>query len=313
MVGDPRVLLIDGVTTGLDSATAEMILRALRRRATERSCSILVSIEQPPKTVLSLFDRALLMGPGGCLAFEGAPDAALDFMQKNCLREVDVGTNPFEFLVECLAEADPKLLLERFRDTEEALTIKHECEALFKGDSKIVQHRVRKSSPSVSPYSSMPSSLNSTSETSIQDTKKPNNDVNEASISSSLSSTSSLKQRLSTWRQVRMLCSRSLHQSLRDRSQVLMYTAVTIFTALFFGFVFFDTTNDLTGVRQRFGFVFGSIIFLSLLGISSIDHLVTSRTLFLSLSLSLSLSLFLCTTSFQIISGIPGTCFHHDQ
>ena len=71
LVSPPPVLLVDELTSGLDSSMAFEILQCLRELVTSSNgnLSILLTIHQPPMRTLELFDNILLLGGGSMLYF----------------------------------------------------------------------------------------------------------------------------------------------------------------------------------------------------------------------------------------------------
>jgi len=72
LLNDPRLLLLDEPLTGLDSSRAFSVLEALRARATAGHRAILLSVHQPTSKLWLLFDKLVLMAPGGRVAYEGS-------------------------------------------------------------------------------------------------------------------------------------------------------------------------------------------------------------------------------------------------
>ena len=60
------VLLMDEISTGLDSSTTFQICSCLRNLAHLRRCTILISLLQPAPETFALFDDILLLSEGGC-------------------------------------------------------------------------------------------------------------------------------------------------------------------------------------------------------------------------------------------------------
>ena len=71
LISPPPVLLVDELTSGLDSSMAFDILQCLRELVTSSNgnLSILLTIHQPPMRTLELFDNILLLGGGSMLYF----------------------------------------------------------------------------------------------------------------------------------------------------------------------------------------------------------------------------------------------------
>ncbi|PSC75525.1 pleiotropic drug resistance 5-like isoform A [Micractinium conductrix] len=78
LVGGRELLLLDEISTGLDSATTLTVVRYLGELARTMRCTTVVSLLQPSGDVLALFDELLLLA-GGHVLFHGPVDAALPF------------------------------------------------------------------------------------------------------------------------------------------------------------------------------------------------------------------------------------------
>ena len=70
----PLVLYLDEPTTGVDSASAAMIMKFLKQIATSRNIAVLCTIHQPPASVFAGFDDTLILASGR-IAYFGAASA----------------------------------------------------------------------------------------------------------------------------------------------------------------------------------------------------------------------------------------------
>ena len=77
MLTRPRLLCCDEPTSGLDSATACVVVEALRDLARERRVAVVASIHQPSSRLFLLFDELLLLRKGG-LTYRGSTADAGD-------------------------------------------------------------------------------------------------------------------------------------------------------------------------------------------------------------------------------------------
>lgn len=77
MLAMPRIFLLDEPLTGLDSSRAVEVMQSLRRQAREYGTTVMLTIHQPSSALYECFDRLLLMGPGGRMAFFGATEEAV--------------------------------------------------------------------------------------------------------------------------------------------------------------------------------------------------------------------------------------------
>ena len=65
LVASKRVLLLDEISTGLDSSTTYQICRCLAGLAHLQGATVLASLLQPPPETFALFDDVILLAEGG--------------------------------------------------------------------------------------------------------------------------------------------------------------------------------------------------------------------------------------------------------
>ncbi|KAK2418196.1 putative white-brown complex protein [Trifolium repens] len=70
MVMEPSLLILDEPTTGLDSASSSLLLKALRREALE-GVNICMVLHQPSYTLFRMFDDIVFLAKGGLTAYHG--------------------------------------------------------------------------------------------------------------------------------------------------------------------------------------------------------------------------------------------------
>ncbi|KAF8672627.1 hypothetical protein HU200_049318 [Digitaria exilis] len=70
MVMEPSLLILDEPTTGLDSASSQLLLKALRHEALE-GVNVCAVIHQPSYTLFNMFDDFVLLARGGIIAYHG--------------------------------------------------------------------------------------------------------------------------------------------------------------------------------------------------------------------------------------------------
>ncbi|KAK7285030.1 hypothetical protein RJT34_19787 [Clitoria ternatea] len=70
MVMEPSLLILDEPTTGLDSASSSLLLRALRREALE-GVNICMVLHQPSYSLFKMFDDIVFLAKGGLTAYHG--------------------------------------------------------------------------------------------------------------------------------------------------------------------------------------------------------------------------------------------------
>ncbi|KAJ7055552.1 P-loop containing nucleoside triphosphate hydrolase protein [Mycena amicta] len=82
MVTFPQILLLDEVTSGLDSTSAYQVVSAIRTLARSEGMFVVASIHQPSLETLSAFTDLLLLAPGGRTCYKGPVDGLAAFMER---------------------------------------------------------------------------------------------------------------------------------------------------------------------------------------------------------------------------------------
>lgn len=81
MVGPSRVLLMDEISTGLDSSTTYQIINYLRHSTHALDSTTVISLLQPAPETYELFDDVILLAEGQ-IVYQGPRTAALDFFAR---------------------------------------------------------------------------------------------------------------------------------------------------------------------------------------------------------------------------------------
>ncbi|XP_029306159.1 ATP-binding cassette sub-family G member 5 [Cottoperca gobio] len=97
LLQDPKVILLDEPTTGLDSMTANQIVVLLAELA-RRNRIVIVTIHQPRSELFRVFSRIAIMSRGE-LVFCGQPEEMVDFFS-TCGYECPEYCNPFDIYVD---------------------------------------------------------------------------------------------------------------------------------------------------------------------------------------------------------------------
>lgn len=84
LVGQPKILIADECTSGLDAFSAQKVILALRNLACgiNGGTTIIATLHQPSSQIFDLADRVILLSRGKTL-FDGPPSASLDFCEKS--------------------------------------------------------------------------------------------------------------------------------------------------------------------------------------------------------------------------------------
>ncbi|XP_043843195.1 ATP-binding cassette sub-family G member 5 isoform X2 [Dromiciops gliroides] len=99
LLQDPKVMLFDEPTTGLDCMTANRIVVLLSALA-RRNRIVILTIHQPRSELFQLFDKIAIMSCGE-LVFCGAPAEMIDFFN-DCDYACPEHSNPFDFYIPAL-------------------------------------------------------------------------------------------------------------------------------------------------------------------------------------------------------------------
>uniref|UniRef100_A0A8C6KF27 ATP-binding cassette sub-family G member 5 n=1 Tax=Nothobranchius furzeri TaxID=105023 RepID=A0A8C6KF27_NOTFU len=97
LLQDPRVILLDEPTTGLDSMTANQIVVLLAELA-RRNRIVIVTIHQPRSELFRVFSRIAIMSQGQ-MVFCGQPEDMVNFFSQ-CGYECPEYCNPFDIYVD---------------------------------------------------------------------------------------------------------------------------------------------------------------------------------------------------------------------
>jgi energy-coupling factor transporter ATP-binding protein EcfA2 len=96
-------------TTGLDSRSAMLIVRLLRRICTESQRTIVATIHQPSSAVFELFDDLLLLKAGGEVTYQGplGKDSRnmIAYFERLGARPIELGDNPANWVLRVLQDA----------------------------------------------------------------------------------------------------------------------------------------------------------------------------------------------------------------
>lgn len=91
----PRIIFLDEPTTGLDSAAAYNVMKAIITTAKSHHLTVIASIHQPSSEVFALFDKLYLISRGQTV-YHGSRTAALEYF-KNLGHECPEHANPADF------------------------------------------------------------------------------------------------------------------------------------------------------------------------------------------------------------------------
>ena len=245
------ILLLDEPTSGLDGCIAYEVLVAIKKLVLRRNkeLSIILSIHQPNRRILELFDHILLLGGGG-MYFFGTLQESIDyftgigFPPSSSYTPTDVFlqiTDPhfgshrdvnFEGLFSCSSYASE---LNSFLNEVERRGTFRALKSTISG-GKAANDEYSQLSAYLDPFSDSPRPYSRTSKKSIRpaETISIKDEVRENVYKSVLESY------LMMWRQYQTLVYRDFAVAHRDRSLYLLEMATVIGFGFFVGAVFFN-------------------------------------------------------------------------
>jgi ABC-type multidrug transport system ATPase subunit len=103
LLTDPRVLLIDEGTSGLDSAAAFDLLNKLKVLAVRNQIPVVMSIHQPSTRAFHLFDTVLFLSEG-CCVYRGKPHECMSYVASFgfAMGGAQGNYNPADFMIDVL-------------------------------------------------------------------------------------------------------------------------------------------------------------------------------------------------------------------
>lgn len=273
LVADPRFLMLDEPTTGLDSFSAQVVMRALRKAA-DSGCACMLSIHQPPADVFRMFDRVLLLTKLGEVAFFGPPEAALDHMTSTGHPHPEF-INPAEYLLNIASQEDKDALRgvsRKYADSVHYNNLVAEMQQaeVYGLKSFISAEEKQKAHPNAPLRIHVPEGAeengfsNGHHMVSIDKTHLPEYSKKQASF----------------FNKFALLCGRSFLHVARDPSLLLLQFVVTALVAVFLGGIFWQVDLFYPGIQNRAGFLFFVIMYYALVSMTSIGVFVNDRILF---------------------------------
>ncbi|XP_074532008.1 ATP-binding cassette sub-family G member 5 [Halichoeres trimaculatus] len=221
LLQDPRIILLDEPTTGLDSMTANQIVVLLAELA-RRNRIVVVTIHQPRSELFRVFSRIAIMSRGE-LVFCGQPEEMVDFFSQ-CGYECPEYCNPFDIYVD-FTSVDTR------NSEREAATFNR-------------MHEITSSYQKSDIYQSMLGKM----EQSLQQTDKP-----AIPFKSKESPSGAAK--------LEVLLRRTTRNLSRDRMGVLMRLSQNLIYGLFVAFFVMRLDDDVTkgAVQDRIGIIYQSV------------------------------------------------------
>lgn len=102
LISNPKILILDEPTTGLDSSNAENVISLLKsvvKRAGKLAPAIVATIHQPSYDLFEMFDSIYLLSKNGANIYTGPPSEIMNFFQSFGF-ERKTNVNPADYAIE---------------------------------------------------------------------------------------------------------------------------------------------------------------------------------------------------------------------
>ena len=101
LIKQPAILILDELTSGLDSFAAAEIMTVVRRVARATGIVVICTIHQPSTRVYNEFDTTMLLS-GGRIVYNGPARKAVDYFTHVTGRDLPSDLSPCEFMLEAI-------------------------------------------------------------------------------------------------------------------------------------------------------------------------------------------------------------------
>ncbi|XP_029310453.1 ATP-binding cassette sub-family G member 2-like isoform X2 [Cottoperca gobio] len=249
LIIDPPVLFLDEPTTGLDASTANSVLLLLKRMASNGR-TIILSIHQPRYSIYRLFDSLTLLVHGQQV-YHGPAQTALDYFS-------DIGytcephNNPADFFLDIINGDSTAVSF----DDPDAVTMSRRSI-----EGKLVQE-----------YRSC---LN------FKQTEAELEKIIRGRQLTSPSPSRTITYHTGFFTQFRWVLKRTFRNLMLNPQTSVAQIGVTVFLAVIVGLIFFDVTNDQSGIQNRFGALFFITVNQCFSSLSAAELFISERKLFI--------------------------------
>ncbi|KAG0196351.1 hypothetical protein BGX28_010261, partial [Mortierella sp. GBA30] len=242
LLTNPKMLLCDEVTSGLDAFSSYEVMKSLTHLAQSTQKTIVISIHQPRSEIFRLLsesDGQMVLLSRGDVVYSGPVRSVLSWIESTGIRTCPSGVNPFDYLLD-LSMID--FASEAF---EKATAIRRNL--------LVEAWAARRKEDSLKSSTSDPSILTrSGDESSAQ--------AHGADISSPVSLAVDFIPRgdgPSLWSQIWVLTSRGWRNQIRDSLVLWVCVGECVVMGLAMGAMYYQLDDSLAGIRARSSLVYG--------------------------------------------------------
>lgn len=246
LITSPSLLFLDEPTTGLDSNTANCII-SLLHKLSRRGKTVIFSIHQPRYSIFRQFDHLTLMHKGE-VVYAGAAGHALDYFT-NLGYQIDSFNNPADFFMDITngqAKSTLESVIEDTAECRNTLAIKYQQSQPFQQVLEELDH------------------VNQSTGEGIE-----GQDV-EANYATSF------------LYQMRVVCGRTVMNTLRNPQTSYAQLALNIFFAILVGLIYYQIPSTMPeALQNRSGAFFFLIINMVFGNLSAVELFINERAIFI--------------------------------
>ncbi|KAI3353341.1 hypothetical protein L3Q82_019881, partial [Scortum barcoo] len=245
LITSPSLLFLDEPTTGLDSNTANCII-GLLHKLSRRGKTVIFSIHQPRYSIFRQFDHLTLMHKGE-MVYAGAADHALEYFT-NLGYQIESFNNPADFFMDITnGEAESALISISAVEDKNPLATKYR-------QSQLCQNVLEE--------------LDHVNFNSIAEGAKGQDHAADYATSFSY--------------QMRVVCGRTVLNTLRNPQTSYAQLALNIFFAILVGLIYYQMPLTLPeGLQNRTGAFFFLVINMVFGNLSAVELFINERAIFI--------------------------------
>ncbi|OLY79407.1 ATP-binding cassette sub-family G member 8 [Smittium mucronatum] len=252
LLTNPKILLLDEPTTGLDSNTAYSVIKLLKDFTTSKDVITISTIHQPNYKTFSLFDKVLLLSLGG-IVYSGPISEAEKYFTDLGFK-IPEYENPADFYSKIVSidygsevgylKSIARIERLKFKWAECGYKLKESDQELFNFDFNRSPSFDDSASVNVEDYDSI---------------------ISSSSIEISRPSSNKIKWNNRWYPEMKILLERAWLIQIRERSFMISFFAISIAAMFGLGFTFYNSNGFHRSVQDITGLVFLLTLYLMLL------------------------------------------------
>ena len=256
--GDPKVMVLDEPTSGLDTFNAFNMMRILKNLCANEQCTIILSIHQPQKRIVDLFDY-LISFKDGRLVFQGQLSEAIT-SRSALLKKIDLNAADCKY-----HPGDHEFIEQQIKRSESELT--NECEFLLETEYLFTAQSLADEL-----------ALQKFGDVNHVQFEGARNSEIQQKLFSKWCSTCNPKR---GWRAFTGLLGRESRENRRNILRIPSILVVHALCAVFFGLIYGKMSLHMSDIQNRFGALAFVALFTGVLSIAFVGTLYEGRAIYI--------------------------------